>query len=1038
MPLYQPSNITPSTFAGIGAGVIDANDYMAMSWQVNGTSPMIGFDIDIYENTPASTLVAHRSYTFMNPGTGRGPVYGTDARGNVQMYVFDPTTPVTWASLGLTNGNSYKLKITQKWKNDPYDADEAVKTVVQNSESVFITRATPVISVSPGSGTLSSVSQTFTASYSQAQGDGISSVRWVLSDSAGNVLDDTGTIYTGLLSYTYDGFFTGQTYSLKCTVQSSSGAEVSVTNNYAVSYETAEQAGGISLSCNPDDSVTLSWAAGADIPGIPSADDYGTLTGGVLHLAAERSITWNTVNGEDMAFSSPYCFAWRGRIGETITETETVNSGTWELWKTYPETRNTTESHTMSTGAWAPNPSASTTGTRRKTVIISVNNAWESSMSLWATDRVMLNALGSYSGGYTYRNTIPATLTLDHDIVYYQTGNTYYSSTSNWYRLADAYCDVSLSSDKRTLSVTVYTNTDAAYQQEIYVTFDIMYAEHYRGMLYESPTTGDTGISNAVIVSKDSQLTQADISYSSSQNRFTITARAANSGSYSVTYEYNYTVVPNNAYMAKWGGTLSVAGGTLTSASVVSTTATGGAVVSANRNTSGQSVQNAYAVTEYNANNTAATQTVIRLTYTVQVTGAESYRTIVTGVKTGAQSASIQSTTAQRATVTMDADGNYTVTMYYSSNSSTRTATILFTIPTNIAMPNFAFLLDSNINSMRLTVTDSGHGNEAVLNISSERVAIPAPTGTWEMVAIVRPYKFETIWINSSGTVIGSDSVTFTNPLPSPVTVVSLNGPQNCDFTYISQDPNFDFTNRTANPGWDGNTLFYAAFADDLQAGTVGSDDSLSVAVYRQEGTVLSPIGVFGSDVKVIRDYAIRSGTEYRYEMFYITSGAYSAGAESAPMCRQFRQHTLIEAEEDASLPGVYHPVNVWRFRDNVDAGAYTNQNQPVLLENFTKYPLWQPSSPAAKAGTLTALLGWFENGVYSGDNAAAMDALYALSESINPLFYRDMKGNLYMVRLAGPITQTIDNNSASLPVSVSVPWVEVGDADGVRIYAEG
>ena len=215
----------------------------------------------------------------------------------------------------------------------------------------------------------------------------------------------------------------------------------------------------------------------------------------------------------------------------------------------------------------------------------------------------------------------------------------------------------------------------------------------------------------------------------------------------------------------------------------------------------------------------------------------------------------------------------------------------------------------------------------------------------------------------------------------------------------------------------------------------------MSVAIYRREGTTLSPIGIFDTGVKTVRDYAIRSGVEYRYDMFYVTQAAggpvYSAGAASSVLCRQFRQHTLIEAEEAAENPGVYHPVNIWRFRDNVDAGGYTNQNQPVLLENFTKYPLWQPSSPAAKTGTLTALLGWFENGEYSHDTAAAMEKLFDLSSSINQLFYRDMKGNLYMVRLSGPISQTIDNSSASLSVSVSVPWVETGDADGVRIYTE-
>lgn len=1025
MAIYQPSNIAPSTFAGMGAGVIDANDNVSISWQVNGTSALVAFRIAIYENTAASTLV--HQFVSSTPG----PFYGTDEKGNPRFYIYEPG--VTWASCGLSNGNSYKLKITQNWKNDPNDSGETQKNTYQNSDSIFVARAAPTVSVAPGSGTLTSVSQTFTGTYSQAQGDALSWVRWILRNSAGEVLDDTGTIYTGVLSYTYDGFFSGETYSLQCTVQTSSGAEVSTTNSYAVSYEEAEQTGGISLSCHPDDSVTLSWAAGADIPGVPSADDYGTLSGGVLHLAAERSITWNAVNGETMSFASPYCFAWRGRIGENVTETETVNSGTWELWKTYPESHTTTTSHTMDPNAWARNPSASATATREITANVLVDDPWESSMSLWVTDRANINSIGSYSGGYIYRNGTPAKLTLAYDIVYYNSGTAYYlDQGNNSVRLDDAYCDVSLSSDHRTLSVTVYTNTNAAYGRDVYVVFDITYAEYYRGTTYKNPTVGDTGVSNPVIVSKDSGLTEATVSYSSSQNRFTIRAKANDSGTYSVRIQYSYTIAPTNLYMAKWGGSLNITGGTLTSASIVSTTATGGATVSANRNTSGQSVQNAYAVTEYNANNTTATQTTIRLNYTVQVAGSDSYRSIVTVTHTGAQSASIQSTTAQRATIDGGANGVYTVTMYASSDDP-KTAVVAFNSSRPMEMEDILVLSDGTAEAS-LNVT----GGDVVLSVGgTDAASIPVPVGGWNMLAVGRPGVLEVTFFNSSGSVLETDSETFSVSLPSPVSSVELNGEQWCEYVYISQNPSYSIS-PSAEPGWDSSTLLFAAFDGDLQAGTVGSSDSLSVAIYRREGTKLSPVGVFGSEVKSVRDYAIRSGEEYAYEMFYITSGAYSAGAESATMCRRFRQHTLIEAEEDSENPGVYHPVNVWRFRDNVDAGAYTNQNQPVLLDNFTKYPLWQPSSPAAKSGTLTALLGWFEDGVYSGDNAAAMDKLFALSSSVNPLFYRDMKGNLYMVRLSGPISQTIDNNSPSLPVSVSVPWVETGDADEVRIYLEG
>lgn len=1028
MAIYQPTNITPSTFLGTSAGVIDADDNVSISWQVNGTSALIGFSVAIYENTTASALVHQFGYSLVN-----NPFYGTDEKGNPRFYVYEPGS--TWAANGLSNGNTYKLKITQIWKNNPGDSEEMQKQTYQNSDVIFIARATPSVSVSPGSGTLSSVSQTFTGTYTQAQNDALEWVRWVLSDSEGNVLDDTGTIYTGVLSYTYDGFFSGQTYSLKCTVQTSSGAEVSTTNSYAVSYDTAEQAGGISLSCNTDDSVTLSWAAGADIPGVPSADDYGTLSGGVLHLAAERSIEWATVNGETMAFSSPYCFAWRGRIGENLTETETVNSGTWELWKTYPESRSTTESHTMSTSAWSVNPSANTRGTREIYVSVPVSPHSTQTASYVSTESPMNTIV---TGGIrTYKTGSPCIMETFYDISEIPDDfNAFYKSDNDqWISLSDAMFDT-MKSDDRTIEITVYTNEDAAYDKPVYVAASVTEITLYVGTASVTPASGDTGISDPTITEKDSDVTSATASYRGGTNRISVTLRTTSGGTHTVGVSYYYTIAPNNAYMAKWGGTLSASGGTLTSASIVSTTATGGATVSANRNTSGQFVQNAYAVTEYNVNNTTATQTVVRLVYTVQVTGSESYRSIVTVTHTGAESASVQSTTAQRATIEGGANGVYTVTMYDSSDTA-KTAVIAFNTSHAMEMEDILVLSDGT-REVSLNVANG----DVVLSVDGvDAASVPVPAGAWDMLAVVRVGVMEVTFFRVNGGAVSTDSDTFTPSIPTPVSSVVLNGEQWCEYVYISQNPSFVFSG-SADPDWNSDTLFYASFVQDLQAGTVGAaEETMSVAIYRREGTTLSPIGAFDTGVKTVRDYAIRSGVEYRYDMFYVTQTiggpVYSAGAVSSVLCRQFRQHTLIEAEEDADNPGVYHPVNVWRFRDNVDAGGYTNQNQPVLLENFTKYPLWQPSSPAAKIGTLTALLGWFENGEYSGDNAAAMEKLFDLSSSINQLFYRDMKGNLYTVRLSGPISQTIDNNSPSLPVSVSVPWVETGNADGVRIYTE-
>ena len=50
MAIYQPSNVAPSTFAGAGGGTIESTDNISVSWQVNGNSPLLSFQIDFYEN----------------------------------------------------------------------------------------------------------------------------------------------------------------------------------------------------------------------------------------------------------------------------------------------------------------------------------------------------------------------------------------------------------------------------------------------------------------------------------------------------------------------------------------------------------------------------------------------------------------------------------------------------------------------------------------------------------------------------------------------------------------------------------------------------------------------------------------------------------------------------------------------------------------------------------------------------------------------------------------------------------------------------
>lgn len=830
MALYQPSNITPSSFAGIGGGVVDANDPVRISWQVNGTSGMRGFLIKIFENTAQAPQVGTSITVSLTD-----PFYGTDENGNVQFYVYEPG--VTWASKGIENGKDYKFTIDQSWYES--SSSGTSHTVYQTTYSAFSARAKPSVSVSPASGTLSSVRQTFVGTASTA-GVPLAWVRWVLSDSSGTVLDDTGTIYTGKLSYTYDGFFSGQTYTLSCTIETGDGVTAEVQNTYAVSYESASATGGPSITCNPDDSVTVTWGLGADIPGVPSAQDYGSILDGVLHLAASRSVSWSTVNGEAMSFPYPYAFAWKGKIGAVSTSDAAIPSGLGR-WEEYSDT--------------------------------------------------------STEHGYT--------------------DTTFNFSASDM-------------------------------------------------MPYQSPDE-------------------------------------------------------SRSYYSVRSGQFGSEGDVITDVTVLSSTGTGGADA---RVTGNQT----FYVTVYN-NAAAACSVTVRIRYKREV-AVVGYRNTVTGTApAGSVSAELLSTTADRAEVSFS-EGRYTV-IFYNSTAQSRSAMVRFT---KRVVETHSGLLRISGGGIHLRNTA-----EAVLFSATGQstVYIPIPEFTDTCLVVALPVLVTAYFWDASGNLVGAGSAGIALP-EEPITEITLSGEQYCDYVYITSKLLYPFFDRAENPVWDGNTLFYASFTENLQGGTVGSSDSLSAALYRRSGTTLTPIGTFGQGISSVTDWGIRSLHEYTYVLYYVSAGTYSSGMTSDSFCRAFRQYTLIEAEEDPLERNVFHPVSVWKFRNNIEAGAVSNGNTPALLDNFTKYPLWQPSAQAPRSGTLTALLSYFSEGEYLRETAEDMDALYALSSSSNPLFLRDMKGNLYMVRLSGPVSQTQNVRSGMLEVTVSVPWIEVGDASDAKILETG
>lgn len=310
MPLYQPTNIFPSSFAGVGGGVIDVTQPLTVSWQVNGSSALTYYQIQIYENTTASNLVYNSGQTAVNP-----PFYGVTSTGEVQYF----TVPIQPSELsGLSNGFSsgYKMVITQWWNGG---------SIQQTSPSFFITRLSPTLTIVPTPGTVTGRSTTFAASYYQAQGDTLDWFRWMIAtiDDLDNPIEDSGNIFgTEDIQVTYDGLFTNTQYAVRCMIQTESGQQADTGwQDFTVAYTVSDMDGYVTACKSPIEGVVVQWPKISYIQG--TAGGTYNIAGGNLNLPEGSTITWDQRNGESLSIPTPWTLGWSGII---------PSSGTSPIW----------------------------------------------------------------------------------------------------------------------------------------------------------------------------------------------------------------------------------------------------------------------------------------------------------------------------------------------------------------------------------------------------------------------------------------------------------------------------------------------------------------------------------------------------------------------------------------------------------------------------------------------------------------------------------------------------------------------------------
>ena len=225
--LFQPTSITPDHLGSLGNGIVDPSMPLVVSWMVNGNSAMTAFKIDYYYNNSSNTL-------FRTTGklTAGCPFYGTDSLGNKQFFSYEDTAMTSWTNYS-SSVTEWKLVITQWWSNSDY--------VTQSSPSAFTTKSQPALLLTPP-GTIAKREYTFTATYSGGGTDALNWVRWQIAvntlEGRENPIYDSGNIYgTALLECYYDGFFTGESYCVRCMAETQSGIDLQTEwNGFLVLY----------------------------------------------------------------------------------------------------------------------------------------------------------------------------------------------------------------------------------------------------------------------------------------------------------------------------------------------------------------------------------------------------------------------------------------------------------------------------------------------------------------------------------------------------------------------------------------------------------------------------------------------------------------------------------------------------------------------------------------------------------------------------------------------------------------------------------
>ena len=1073
MPLFQPSNITPSSFAGVGGGTIAQADPIQITWQVNGNVPMTGFKIDIYQTQADNTVVRVGG---TNEIISISPFYPTDNKGNPNFYPYKPVNeqnqPITWENWGVQDGNAYTMQITQYWTESTTND----KSIVQISQSSFISRSRPTLSILRQNGNeigvVDGVALDLRGDYEQEQDDSIEWVRWQFYQINGNnniLLDDTGVVNTQILTYQLTNLLNANNYRIVCVVETTNGVQVTSSVNFEVSYTLESIIGQFKVDCTDKSSNLLSWSGiakgdGDSILGV--ANGNYSFNNGNLVLPKNSSVAWEkVVDGETQAESQlnigkPWTLAWKG-MADNLKFSSISLQDTGKSFYALNSINQVGETNAFSTeieDVLYCN-SNSLYYAFDDTAIYLLNNINQSN----TTHTIVYN---SATGGITSVDISPNG---DKMIVGVRSRLYSFSIQSNG----------SLQQEDNSIRLGETNILSAKYLDNNNVIILTVSTRTGRGAVekWRYDINGVTLISNQNLPTTWG-IQDGNISLNFDKSLFSVNVNLYNGDSNPyqclvLSSEFAF-VVPYSSFNRGLGkkGIFSPIDNTFVSGkhayfinrdSVIETIKYLGEINSAFEPISFDSEGKVLLFTTNSIGGVGEA-----CIYNQEIMGSRllpsNYSNIIfihSGYMFGNNGAKIQSYLVSincpfrienysfgkpiYSAVISSITGAISGTNLVSGIDYTREGYIV-SGTTDVPQYITATIIIIYSNVMDFSPIFTWYLETGWLVVKQEFRSLVFVIANSTVKSFIIPPDISTILftVNANGITVYFDnqenSIFFTdeekaNYPQSNITSIVLENQQVCEWLVV-ENGNADILNNFI-PSWGLDTRFLTNFAlNTLQAGQVDVIEPM-LDIYRQDVQSNSIQKIYSTNYETtqLRDFSWITGKKYKYLAYGRLDGFYTGLQTFVPeeICKKQNFYLLLETVKDEEQLNVYHVVNSWRFGANISAGSVSNNNQPNFLSNFTQYRLKQPTTRNSKSGVLSALLSNVQNSKYA-DTAEQMERLYDISNSLNTFFLKDMKGNLYMVSIANAITQTINTKSSVQEVTVSIPWEETGSAVGVSI----